>query len=50
MRRRFIAALSTLVLAASGTKALAFSMLGPFAAWMSSDIGYNLPIVTTARL
>lgn len=50
MRRRFIAALSTLLLLGGATKAFAFSMLGPFAAWMTSDIGYNLPFVTNARV
>jgi len=50
MRRRFLAALTTLLLLGAGTKALAFSMLGPFAAWMSSDIGYNLPITDAARI
>jgi len=33
----------------AGSKALAFSMAGPFAAWMTTDIGYNLPIIGTAR-
>ena len=48
MRRRFHAALTTLLLLGASSKALAFSMIGPLAGWMSSDIGYNLPITTAA--
>ncbi len=50
MRRPFLAALFWVCLLGSSTRLHAFSMLGPLDAWMTSEIGYNLPITVSARV
>lgn len=49
MRRPLLAALLWVCLLGSSTRLHAFSMLGPFDAWMTTEIGYNLPITVSAR-